>query len=155
MTSNKEALDYLTGRTHGDPIPPAIGWKFSALGEPLYVPGNTVLCHLEEGGPVHRAVARAQDRLRAGPYAEAFAFLPKPSLHMTVFQGVTDRKRKPGFWPDHVSPRAVIGTATEDFERRLSHYRLPGPLRVKIKGIFGGFTVELAGANELDRKSVV
>ena len=84
---------FLTGQGREQPRP---GWsidKFDDHGRVRATPGLTTLCHIDQESAGFAALVQAQQALRAGPHAGAFAFLPQDSLHMTVFDGVIDYRR--------------------------------------------------------------
>lgn len=146
MRDSAAALAYLTGRTETGARPGAIGQKFRRSGEVKPFAGNTTLCHVPEG-PAHEALREAQTRLREGPHAEAFTFLPPASFHMTIFEGITDARRREPVWPVHLPLDASVEAVTEDFTARLKAHTLPPRLRARAAGIFGGFSVTMEGAD--------
>lgn len=146
-------LAYLTGAATGGPAPSAVGQKFTAAGEVLPYAGNTFLCHIPQG-PAHEALTATAARLRAGAPAGAYAYLPPPSYHMTVFEGVTDRDRTGGRWPEGLEPALPVETVTRTFLPRLGGLDLPGAVRIRPTGIFAGTTVQVTGATEADETAL-
>jgi hypothetical protein len=146
-------LAYLTGQDADGPAPAAVGQKFTPDGQVLPYPGNTFICHIPAGA-AHDALAAAAERLRSGPVAGAFAFLPPSSYHMTVFEGVTDRDRQAGRWPDWIDPSAPVEFATSAFLPRVRGLALPPAVTIRPSGLFGGFSVRVDGATDPDRAAL-
>lgn len=147
------SLAYLTGQGAAGPAPVAVGQKFSPEGQVIGYAGNTFLCHIP-AGPAHMALTAAAERLRAGPLAGAFAFLPPSSYHMTVFEGVTDRDRTNGRWPDWIDPSAPVDATTKAFLPHVCTLNLPASVTIRPTGLFGGFSVSVDGATEADRAAL-
>lgn len=147
MIDTALAFRYLTGALDGGDRPAAVGRKFDSAGRVLPFAGNTTLCHLDPASPVFRAVSAAQARLRGGPLADAYTFMPPASFHMTVFEGITDQSRTADRWPGHLPLNAPVEQVTQDFAGNLKRLGLPRGFRVRPEGIFGGFCVSLTGAD--------
>jgi hypothetical protein len=77
-----------------DVPPPRLGIRYDAAGNFLPEPGNTIVCHLERRSASEAAVLAVRERLMQLPGAECLAFAPAASLHMTLFQGVIDTRRR-------------------------------------------------------------
>ena len=141
------AVSYLIGTKTGGSYPEAIGKKFAPDANPLECLGNTTICHVPPGSAAFSALVSAQARLKAGPHADAFAFLPANSLHMTIFEGVIDYFRTPTRWPEHMAIDASVDAVTADLATRLDGLGLPRAFKARPTGIFGGFSVRMTGAD--------
>ena len=143
-------IDYLTGRWCGGGVPPGVRapWpKFDVDGSLRRFPGNTVIAHVLPASETFAALFDLQDALRAEPFASRFAYLPPASFHMTVFEGITEPSRGTDRWPEGVPPDAERDLVTATLARRLSGLVL-SPLRPRPTGLFAGFSVTLAGADD-------
>lgn len=152
-TDRTAEQDYLTGAATGGAAPASVGQKFTAEGKVMPYAGNTFLCHIPQG-PAHAALTATAARLRAGAPAGAYAFLPPASYHMTVFEGVTDRDRTGGRWPEGLTPTLPVEAVSESFLPRLSGLDLPSATRIRPTGIFAGTTVQVTGATEADETTL-
>lgn len=148
------SLDYLTGRLTGGARPSAVGQKFSAQGGVLPTPGMTTLCHIDPTSQAHAALTEVQAMLKAGPLAQAFAFLPPASFHMTVLEGVIDYRREVGQWPAAVPLDATMDHAVAAGQVALGPLDLPRRFRIQPNEIFAGFSVSVAGATPGDEASL-
>lgn len=147
MPDRYDAIAYLTGKMTGGAAPTAVGKKFSPDGRPLKCPGYTTLCHVAPTSDAFAALLAAQDALKAGPLAAAYTFMPPASFHMTIFPGVIDYTRKSTDWPRGLDLAAPIPAAVADAQSRLAEVSLDRQFTVAPRGIFGGFTVDMTGAD--------
>lgn len=81
---------------------PTVGRKFYEDGTVRHFPGNTIICFADPQSMAYREALWVQDQLANQPYFHKFALLPPESLHMTVFQLVTDQTRKPDRWSSYL-----------------------------------------------------
>lgn len=148
MRDEETAFRYLTGALTGGEKPDAVGRKFTPEGAPLACPGFTTICHVDKSSDAFAALTRAQDRLKTGPLASAFTFMPPASLHMTIFEGIIDYSRTRARWPGHLSLDATVEAATEDARARLQGVDLDTSFAVRPEGVFAGFSVSMTGATK-------
>lgn len=144
---NTHDFDYLTGALEPTAHPAAVGEKFTADGQVLPTPGNTTLCHVDPSSPAHAHITAAQHRLRSGPHADAFAFLPPASFHMTVFEGVIDFVRTADRWPASVPLDAPVSDVTAVFDHQLSGIGLAQSFDVRPVDLFAGFSLSMDGVD--------
>lgn len=141
-------LDDFAADTH-DATPARLGIRYDAAGRFLPEPGNTVVCHLRPGSPELAALLSARDRLRVMPEADRFAFTPPDSLHVTLFQGVIDTRRRAPYWPADLPTDAPIEAATAHLLRKLEGFRPPASFALRPVALTPvGLVVE--GAHEAD-----
>lgn len=146
MRDQNAAFRYLIGALTGGDRPDAVGKKFSPDGTPIACPGFTTICHIDPKSNAFSALVEAQNRLKDGPLATAFTFLPRDSLHMTVFEGVIDYARTPERWPKHLPTDAPVAQVTDDAQLRLERIDLATRFAVRPIEIFAGFSVGVTGA---------
>ena len=151
MTS-PHAIETFT-RSHNRYPPRHLGTRYDASGRFLPEPGNTVVCHLVPGSASQQAVLKARERMMALPGADRLAFTPADSLHMTLFQGVIEYRRRLPYWPDDVALNAPIDEVTELYRARLDSFS-PGPaFRIKATELKPtGLTLD--GVDERDRRAL-
>ena len=113
------------------PIPHA-GTRFDQMGRFLWEPGNTVVSHLVEGSESQKAVVDARTRYLVLPEVEKLAFTPVASLHMTIFQGVIEYRRRLPYWPADIPLETPIKDTTELFLQRLRNFKPCGPFNVHV-----------------------
>lgn len=135
-----------------NPTPPVhLGTRYDTSGDFLPEPGNTVVCHLVEGSASEAAILDVRERMRAMPDADRLALTPVSSLHMTLFQGIIEYRRRLPYWPSDVPLDTGIDDMTGLYLRRLQGFQGCGPFNVKVVEVVPtGLTV--AGASEEDRR---
>jgi hypothetical protein len=109
----------------------SVGKKFDKKGNPIDFPGNTVICHIPKESPQFSFLVDFQTRLKASPFASHFAFLPPSSFHMTVFEGVCDRIRKPTNWTTKLPINAPLTASDELFTKEWNQIQKPKEFRVR------------------------
>lgn len=128
-----------------------LGVRFRKTGGFLPEPGNTIVSHVTKSSRTQEVLIQAREKYLAMPEAPQFLFTPITSLHMTLFQGIIEYRRKPGFWPDDLPLDTPIEDMTEIMAERLEGFSMFEPFQVEvIKARPSGLLVE--GASEHDRK---
>jgi hypothetical protein len=135
-----------------NPAPPShLGTRYDATGTFLREPGNTVVCHLIEGSPSQQAIIQARERFLAMPEASQFAFTPISSLHMTLFQGIIEYRRRLPYWPEDVALDTGIERMSEVYVDRLQSFGPFGPFDIEVTEVTPvGLTVN--GITAADRR---
>ncbi|TPI38335.1 DUF1868 domain-containing protein [Mesorhizobium sp. B3-1-6] len=135
-----------------NPIAPVhLGTRYDTSGNFLLEPGNTVVSHLVGGSTSEAAIIEVRERMLAMPDADRLAFTPISSLHMTLFQGIIEYRRRLPYWPSDVALDTGIDDMTRLYLGRLQGFEGHGPFKVKIVEVVPtGLTV--AGATEEDRR---
>ncbi len=159
MSLRSDPLAYLTGQLIDQPQPPAItpydgGGKFAPDGTVLPFLGNTFLCHIDPTSPAHAAMVQIQTELQAGPYAEAFTFLPPSSFHMTVFQGISTLDPAQDGWPQDVDDGQCRAEISEIMQARIKGVRFPRGHRVRATDLFAGHSFTVVGADDAEEASL-
>ncbi|WP_429814596.1 DUF1868 domain-containing protein [Ensifer sp. B1-9] len=120
------------GRNANNVPPKHLGTRYATDGRFLREPGNTVVSHVTAGSPSEAAVLAVRDRLMAMPEAGQFAFTHPSSLHMTIFQGIIEYRRRLPFWPADMALDTPIDVMTEHYRGRLKHFVPLGPFRARV-----------------------
>lgn len=120
--------------------PSGVPDKFDLDGNVQRFPGNTIICSLREdtqnNTELYTSLLLLQDKIKKSPLAHMFALLPPSSYHMTVFEGVTDKHRKLGYWPSDLSLDDPLENCTAHFTAKLQSFNLSNdlPYRLSIVG---------------------
>lgn len=149
-------MQHLTGANSTAPRPESItlpgeGGKFDFDGRVMDHPGNTFLCHIDPDSVFFRAACDYHDALTSDPLAAScLTFLPKSSLHMTVFNGISGSPLGADGWPRDIVAGSDLATITAAFQDRLAGFDGPQGFRVRLAGFHkpGGLTVLSDGAGE-------
>jgi hypothetical protein len=118
--------------------PPGVPSKFSPDGKVQRYPGNTIISHLSPSSEpeLHKSMVMLHDKLKSSHLSDLYTLLPPTSYHMTVFEGVLDKVRVPGRWPDDLPLNASLEECTALFEQKLSSFDLQcdPPYHISITG---------------------
>lgn len=133
-----------------NPTPPVhLGRRYDTSGNFLNEPGNTVVCHLVNGSASEAVVLDVRERMRAMPDADRLAFTPVSSLHMTLFQGIIEYRRRLPYWPGDVPLDTSIDDMTRLYQERLNGFEGCGAFKIKVVDVVPtGLTV--VGATDRD-----
>lgn len=133
-----------------NPTPPVhLGRRYDTSGNFLNEPGNTVVCHLVNGSASEAVIIDVRERMRAMPDADGLAFTPVSSLHMTLFQGIIEYRRRLPYWPEDVPLDTSIDDMTRLYQERLNGFEGYGAFKIKVVDVVPtGLTV--AGATDED-----
>ena len=146
------SVDAFTRSVNRHP-PRHLGTRYDAAGRFLPEPGNTVVCHLLPGSASQQAVLKAREAMMVLPGIDRLAFTPVESLHMTLFQGVIEYRRRLPYWPDDVALNAPIDEVTALYCARLDSFT-PGPgFRMKVTDLTPTGLI-LEGLDEVDRRAL-
>jgi hypothetical protein len=145
------SLDDYFAANRSDP-PRHLGTRYNAAGEFLPDPGNTIVCHVVPGSRTEVALLEARQRIMDKANG-TLAFTAPQSLHMTLFQGILDRRRSVPLWPQGIALDTPVEATTELFRKRLEDF-VPGPsFAVKATAVFpSGIVVD--GVTAADRHAL-
>lgn len=125
------SLEALAARSGSAP-PVHLGTRYDRAGVFLPEPGNTVVSHLRPGAPETEAILRLRERMLAMPRADLLSFTPASSLHMTLFQGVIEFRRKVDYWPSDMPLEAPIDAVTDRLLEKLRPFSSRGAFSIKV-----------------------
>lgn len=141
----------LAGYFAGSNLTPPLhlGRRYDSSGNFLTEPGNTVVCHLVDGSPSEAVVVEVRERMRAMPHTDRLAFTPVSSLHMTLFQGIIEYRRRLPYWPEDAPLDTSIDDMTRLYQERLNGFEGRGAFKIRVVDVVPtGLTV--AGATDED-----
>lgn len=145
-------LDRLS-RSNRTDAPRYLGSRYDATGTFLPDPGNTVVCHLVEDTATEAALLEARQRIFEHDEGRKFAFTAPESLHMTLFQGILDRRRMLPYRPAEVALDTPVAEMTNLFSARLDGMLPAAPFQVEVlETLPTGLLVD--GATAADRHAL-
>ncbi|ACT08381.1 Domain of unknown function DUF1868 [Dickeya chrysanthemi Ech1591] len=115
------------------PTPRDIGGKFNPDGSVRRFPGNTIISHIPLGSAASNALMTVRDTLKQQDFSHCLTFTPPSSYHMTVFEGVTESKRRLPFWPAGLPTDAPLQICTDYLARKLTEFSLQASLPFKMR----------------------
>jgi len=152
MTTTTFSPELLLDSKRHNPTPPAhLGSRYRKVGGFLPEAGNTIVCHLEKGSQTQTALIEAREKYLAMPEAPQFLFTPISSIHMTLFEGVIETRRRQDSWPGDLPLDTPIEDMTALMAARLEGFSMFDPFKVAIVDARpSGLLVD--GATENDRR---
>lgn len=154
MTTRPDPIDIDRFAHSRNAAPPArLGIRHDRDGRFLPEAGNTVVCHVRPGSIEETALSAARARLTVMPEADHFAFTPLESLHVTLFQGILDTRRRAPFWPEDRPTDTPVEAMTVHFSDRLEGFAPRAPFVFRPVGLTPTGVV-LEGADEADRRAL-
>lgn len=140
---------------HTSKYPKGVPKKFSPEGTVQAFPGNTIVSHLSPDSPLYASMLVLHEKLRVHRLSHLYTLLPPPSWHMTVYEGVCDQVRKPGYWPADLAIDAPLADCNALFSRKLEVFDLQyaPPYRMAVTGwspINTGISVRVKPRTEED-----
>ena len=146
------AIDYLTGRLSDRTRPPGIelpndGGKFTPDGAVQFWPGNTFICHVDRASAAYEAILELQEELKKSVFNRFFTFLPPPSFHMTIYQGLSPGMAAGRGWPADLPKDLSRDEITNHLLERVVPLELPSSYRVKVDGLYCGYSLTMVGAD--------
>lgn len=132
----------------GTPVP-HLGSRFDANGTFLPEAGNTVVAQVIAGSETEAALIALRGALMALPCGGHFAFTEVASYHMTVFEGVTDKRRAHPYWPAELPLGTDMATMTARMAEMARRFEPPPAFRVRATAVTP-FGLRLAGATPED-----
>ncbi len=154
MTTSTDPTDIARFTRSSNDAPPArLGIRYDRDGRFLPEAGNTVVCHVRPGSIEEAALNAARARLTIMPEADHFAFTPVESLHVTLFQGILDTRRRAPFWPEDRPTETPVEAMTAHFAGRLESFTPRAPFVFRPVGLTPTGVV-LEGAEDADRRAL-
>ncbi|MGR9144794.1 DUF1868 domain-containing protein [Rhizobium leguminosarum] len=152
MTTTMFSPELLLYSKRHNPTPPVhLGSRYRKVGGFLPEAGNTIVCHLEKGSQTQTALIEAREKYLAMPEAPQFLFTPISSIHMTLFEGVIETRRRQDSWPGDLPLDTPIEDMTALMAARLEGFSMFDPFKVAIVDARpSGLLVD--GATENDRR---
>lgn len=139
----------LTGALSNRPYPsgiglPGTGAKFTTSGAVEIWKGNTFVCHVTRPSDAYAALVELQEGMRCGPFGPLFTWLPAPSFHMTLFQGMSPGKQGSPDWPQGLSGDASRDAITAELLQRTRGIVLPD-FAIRATDLFCGNSLTVTG----------
>ena len=154
-----DVIDHLTGRLSDLPRPPGIslpggGGKFTPDGAVQHWPGNTFICHIPQTSAAYSAIHELQDTVKKSPFQRFFTFLPPPSFHMTVFQGLSPDMTAAIGLPESFPEGLPRDEASAILAEQLDGLDLPTHFRIMVDGLFAAHSLTVSGADETEETAL-
>lgn len=154
-----DEISNLTGRLSGLIRPPGIsllncGGKFAPDGAVQYWPGNTFVCHINRKSAAFEAIRELQEEVKKSEFNRFFTFLPPPSFHMTIYQGLSPTSSPGSGWPEGIPEGLSRDEVTAIVAERVDRLSLPNSFRIKMDELYCGYSITVSGADDREEDSL-
>jgi len=112
--------------------------RFAEDGSPLPYAGLTFVSSPSAGSVISNWLAEFIEKLRAVQGACVFAWLPLSSLHLTLFDGACDRRRRPELWPSDVALDMSMRQLRDIYRARTELLAAPAMTGLEFCGLESG-----------------
>ena len=126
--------------------------KFDNDGNPLYWPGCTIICPIQENSLVSSLLAEVQENFKEIAPNRKYTFLPQSSFHMTLFDCCNVSTFKTSYWPDNIQDTQNYLEIANILSDRLKNYQFPNSIAVRLNKFFGGFSTLLTPYSSKDEE---
>ncbi len=145
----------LTGQNSRSPYPNGIGLpgasaKFDTGGQVKIWPGNTFVCHVGPDMDAYQVLVEMQETVKRSEFSAFFTFLPAPSFHMTVFNGMSPGVPFTNQWPGDFDRSWSRDRVSAEWIDRLKDIECPNSFRVKMTDLHALHSTTMVGANGVE-----
>lgn len=133
--------------------PAHVGSRVMVDGEFAPEKGNTIIRHVTKNSRSMAVLTDIQEALATSAFGHYFAYLPTPSFHMTVFEGVNDSGREQNFWPTGIDYSMPLSDVTDLFLDRFRAFKNPGPFSMRILDVTPNGLIMEGATDEDEQKA--
>ena len=144
---------FLKGELKGFPL---IGaeHKFDHKGNPLAWPGCSIICKIPLKSDLLYEIKLLQLKYKDLSPEKAYTYLPETSFHMTLFDCCNVNTANTQYWPKDIVTDNNYTKVAYELSKRIQKYIFPDKLDLKLKKLFGGFSMILEGNTKNDEKII-
>ena len=117
-----------------DSVQLAVGTRFHPDGRVREYRGNTIVCRIDPASGLFGILRFCQERFARSTAGPSMAFLPLPSFHMTLFQGLNDQERTADRWSCGIPADLAIEEVNQACLERLRPVNVPGSFGMRPTG---------------------
>ena len=144
---------YLKGELKGYPLK-AAEKKFDHSGKPLPFPGCSIICKIPIKSDLYYETKLLQSKYRDLNPVKAYTYLPDKSFHMTLFDCCNVNTFKTQYWPKNIVKDNNYKKISYLLTRRIKDLKFPDKFNLKLKKLFGGYSMILEGNTKKDEKII-
>ena len=144
---------FLKGELKGNPLKDAEN-KFDNSGKPLPFPGCTIICKIPIKSDLFYEIKILQSKYRDFNPDNAYTYLPHTSFHMTLFDCCNVNTLKTQYWPKNIAKEKNFKKISNILSNRIKDLKFPEKFNLKLKKLFGGYSMILEGNTKKDEKII-
>jgi hypothetical protein len=151
IIENEKSL--LKGELKGYPVPGA-EHKFDHNGKPLPFPGCSIISKIPLKSDLFYEIKLLQLKYKDLSPEKAYTYLPATSFHMTLFDCCNVNTVNTPYWPKKIVEDNNYTKIAYVLSKRIQKYIFPDKFDLKLKKLFGGYSIILEGNTNKDEKII-
>ena len=151
IIENEKSL--LKGELKGYPVPGA-EHKFDHNGKPLPFPGCSIISKIPLKSDLFHEIKLLQLKYKDLSPEKAYTYLPATSFHMTLFDCCNVNTVNTPYWPKKIVEDNNYTKIAYVLSKRIKKYIFPDKFDLKLKKLFGGYSIILEGNTIKDEKII-
>ena len=151
IIENEKSL--LKGELKGYPLTEA-ELKFDHNGKPLAFPGCSIISKIPLKSDLFYEIKLLQLKYKDLSPKKAYTYLPETSFHMTLFDCCNVNTVKTQYWPKNIVADSNYKQIAYVLSKRIKEYIFPDKFDLKLKKLFGGYSIILEGNTKKDEKII-
>ena len=151
IIENEKSL--LKGELKGYPVPGA-EHKFDHNGKPLPFPGCSIISKIPLNSDLFYEIKLLQLKFKDLSPEKAYTYLPETSFHMTLFDCCNVNTVNTPYWPKNIVEDNNYTKIAYILSKRIKKYIFPDKFDLKLKKLFGGYSIILEGNTKKDEKII-
>ena len=144
---------FLQGELNGFPLKEAES-KFDNSGKPLPFPGCSIICKIPIKSDLFYEIKLLQSKYKEFNPDQAYTYLPHTSFHMTLFDCCNINTLNTQYWPDNITKDNNYKIISNLLSKRIKDLKFPEKFNLKLKKLFGGYSMILEGNTKKDEKII-
>ena len=128
--------------------------KFDHSGKPLPFTGCSIICKIPIKSDLFFELKSLQLKYKDLSPEKAYTYLPETSFHMTLFDCCNENTINTQYWPKYIEPDYNYKKTAYVLSKRIKKYIFPEKFDLKVKTLFGGYSIILEGNTEKDEKII-
>jgi hypothetical protein len=144
---------YLKGELKGYPLK-ATEKKFYHSGKPLPFPGCSIISKIPLNSDLFCEIKLLQLKYKDLSPEKAYTYLPETSFHMTLFDCCNVNTVNTPYWPKNIVDDNNYTKIAYILSKRIKKYIFPDKFDLKLKKLFGGYSIILEGNTKKDEKII-
>jgi|TARA_B100000929_G_C15484605_1_gene412394 hypothetical protein len=128
--------------------------KFDHSGKPLPFTGCSIICKIPIKSDLFFELKSLQLKYKDLSPEKAYTYLPETSFHMTLFDCCNENTINTQYWPKNIEPDYNYKKTAYVLSKRIKKYIFPEKFDLKVKTLFGGYSIILEGNTEKDEKII-
>ena len=151
IIENEKSL--LKGELKGYPVPGA-EHKFDHNGKPLPFPGCSIISKIPLKSDLFYEIKLLQLKYKNLSPEKAYTYLPETSFHMTLFDCCNVNTFNTQYWPKYIVADNNFKKIAYVLSKRIKNLKFPDKFDLKLKKLFGGYSMILEGNTKKDEKII-